>query len=187
MKKAFLIFVSCTVLFVTSCSKSDTTTTTTSGGGSTNKQYATLTCKIDGRTFTSAQAFGLYAENSAGGTTIKSVSFGHNAATTDETLTLAYGSVVTVGQTHTFSKGSSSSSPDQAAYRKANTSSSNEVYSASLLASTSKSRFTYKVVRIFDNPASVLGKSVEFDFSGVFYKLNNANDSVVITDGTLRY
>lgn len=185
MKKTFLILIASSILLA-SCSKSDTPSTPTGGGGS-NSQLATLTCKIDGRTFTSTQAFGIYTENSSGGNIVKSVSFGHNAATSDETLTLVFGSMVTVGQTHTFSKASSSSSPDHAAYRKANTPSSNEIYSASLLASSPKSRFTYKVIRIFDHPTSVLGKAVEYDFSGVLYKLNNANDSVVITDGTLRY
>lgn len=184
-KKTFLVLISTSILLGSSCSKSDSTSTT---GGSTNKQYANLTMKIDGRTFTSDKGFGLYSENSASGTIIKSVAFGHNAAITDESIALQFGSEVNSGVTHTFSKGSgTSTSLDQAIYKKPNTTTTSGSYLVSPLSSTNKCKFTYKIIRIFDNPASTLGKSVEFDFSGVLYKSNNVNDSVVITDGTLRY
>lgn len=184
-KKVILILISASLIMMNSCSKSDSTSTT---GGSTNKQYATLIMKIDGRTFTSDKGFGLYSENTAGGTTIKSVAFGHNAAIADESIALQFGSEVNAGVTHTFSKGSgSSTSIDQAIYKKPNTTTTSGSYLVSPLSSTNKCKFTYKIIRIFDNPASTVGKSVEFDFSGVLYKSSNANDSVVITDGTLRY
>lgn len=187
MKKTIIILTSITILILSSCSKSDTNTTSATGG-STNKQYATLTMKIDGRTFTSDKGFGLYSENSSGGTTIQSVAFGHNAAIAEESIALQFGSEVNIGVSHTFSKGSlTSGTINQAIYKKANTTNSLDAYLVSPLSSSTKCRFTYKIIRIFDNPAQPVGKSVEFDFSGVMYKGNNANDSVVITEGTLRY
>ncbi len=187
-KKSIFTFLLASVLFVSSCSKSDTNTTPTPGGGSTNKQYGTLTAKIDGRTFTSNLAYGIYSEINSGGTIIKSVAFGHNAAIADESIVLQYGSEVTAGSTFTFGKTSASaSSLNQAIYKKPNTTTSSDAYLVSPLSSTTKCRFTYKIIRIFDNSLSTTGKSVEFDFSGVLYKGNNANDSVVITDGTIRY
>jgi hypothetical protein len=189
MKKTFLILITSSFLLATSCSKSDTPSTPTGVGGGANTQYAKLTMKVDGRTFISEKAFGLYTELNNGGTIMKSVSFGHNAEVADEAMVLQFGSGVTVGSTHIFygKAVTSSGALDQAIYKKPNTSSALSSYLVSPLSSTAKSKFTYKVVRIFDNAQSTTGKSVEFDFSGVLYKGNDANDSVVITDGTLRY
>lgn len=181
MRTSILIFLLNITLFAfNSCSDSTPSVTST--------QYATLKMKVDGRLYTSDKGFGLYAENASGGTIIKSVAFGHNAAIADESIALQFGSEVTVGNTLTFGKGTAGAeSLNQAIYKKPNTTTSSNAYLVSPLSSTTKCRFTYKVVRIFDNAASTVGKSVEFDFSGVLYKGNNANDSVVITEGTLRY
>lgn len=181
MHNLFLILVVSVFLTLGSCSSNNSS-------GSTGIPNANLSMRVDGRLFTSNKGFGIYNENTITGTIIKSVGFGHNAEVNEESIELQSGSEVTPGVVFTFNSATPlTGALNSAIYKKANTTSTSNAYTVAALTGNAKSRFTYKIIRIFDNPAGVTGKSVEFDFSGVIYKNNNANDSVVITEGTVRY
>jgi hypothetical protein len=165
--------------FASSCNNAE------GGTGTTGSVFATLTMKVDGRTYTTNKAQGTYYEMTQDGVTLRTVGFSSPSQTSDDLISLSALSSTepVIGTDITFGKGLASPLSAQAFYRKPNTANT-EMYLVSPLSSTNKVRFTYKVIRIFDNRA-VGGKSVEFDFSGVLYK--SATDSVVITNGTLRY
>lgn len=175
MKK--IIIAACLVLGILACKKEDTNNKKNTNNNNTIPK-ATLDMNVNGVEFSTNDAKASYIYNNGSNN-----GFGFDGKSSDGLTGLSIGTIndIELNKNILVTK---NSSIDVIYYNGIN-STILTPFRAGGPNSNTKSKFNYRITKIHNPNETIVRCDVDFD--GVLYKYNNPNDSVVITNGRLKY